>query len=69
MTLLTRSALRWIEEHRRRAVMRRLLDHDDRMLSDMGLVRTEVELALQLPMTENARAAASAASRRAFRAA
>lgn len=66
MTTLTRSALRWMEARRRRAALRRLLDHDDAMLADMGLVRAEVVEALRLPVGEDAGAAARRASRAAL---
>lgn len=62
MTMLTRAALRWMEEQRQRAVLRRLLDHDDRTLEDIGLTRIETEIALNLPPNRNAMAAARAGS-------
>ncbi|MEO1776367.1 MAG: DUF1127 domain-containing protein [Pseudomonadota bacterium] len=64
MTMLTKAGLRWMEEHRKRAQLRRLLDHDDRMLEDIGLTRIEAEIALGLPMDQDAMKAAHAASRR-----
>ncbi|MEL6388453.1 MAG: DUF1127 domain-containing protein [Pseudomonadota bacterium] len=64
MTMLTKAGLRWMEEHRKRAQLRRLLDHDDRTLEDIGLTRIEAEIALGLPMGQDAMKAAHAASRR-----
>lgn len=49
LTVLTASALRWMERHRQRAALRRLLDYDDSTLEDMGLRRPEIERALRLP--------------------
>lgn len=64
MTMLTRSALRWIDENRRRAALRNLLVHDDRTLEDVGLMRGDIVHALDLPIGTNAAAAAHRASRR-----
>jgi uncharacterized protein YjiS (DUF1127 family) len=55
LTILTRAALRWMEEHRRRAQLRALLEKDDRLLGDIGLTRADIEEALSRPMTESAR--------------
>lgn len=55
LTLLTTSALRWMEEHRRRAQLRGLLEKDDRVLEDIGLTRGDIEEALSRPMSESAR--------------
>ncbi|HUF88080.1 MAG TPA: DUF1127 domain-containing protein [Thermohalobaculum sp.] len=55
LTILTRSALRWMEEHRRRAQLRGLLEKDDRMLEDIGLTRGDIEEALSRPMQADAR--------------
>ena len=54
LTVLTASALRWMEHHRRRAALRRLLDQDDEMLEDIGFRRADIERALRLPIGENA---------------
>jgi uncharacterized protein YjiS (DUF1127 family) len=62
ITMLTRGALRWMEEHRRRAGLRALLKHDDKMLDDMGLVRAEILAALELPAETDAVAAARSRS-------
>ena len=42
------------EERDRRLRLARLLDYDDRMLDDMGLLRADIEAALQLPLERNA---------------
>ncbi|MEO0763392.1 MAG: DUF1127 domain-containing protein [Pseudomonadota bacterium] len=63
MTMLTRSGLRMMDEYRRRMALRRLADQDDRMLADMGLTRGEIDAALSLPMSVDARDAAHAGSR------
>ncbi len=55
LTLLTTSALRWMEEHRHRAQLRGLLQKDNRMLEDIGLTRGDIEEALSRPMSESAR--------------
>ena len=39
MTVLTKSALHWMEAHRRRAESRRLLDSGHRTFADLGLRR------------------------------
>ncbi len=38
-----------------RRKLRRLLDYDDHMLDDMGHTRTELMMAINLPLKENAR--------------
>ncbi|MEL7138214.1 MAG: DUF1127 domain-containing protein [Pseudomonadota bacterium] len=48
--LLGAKALKYMEDHRQRAVLRRMLDHDDRMLRDIGLERSAIHEALDLPM-------------------
>ncbi|MEM6354850.1 MAG: DUF1127 domain-containing protein [Pseudomonadota bacterium] len=48
--LLGAKALQYMEDHRQRAVLRRMLDHDDRMLRDIGLERSAIHEALDLPM-------------------
>ncbi|MEM6971397.1 MAG: DUF1127 domain-containing protein [Pseudomonadota bacterium] len=63
MTMLTRSGLKMMDEYRRRAQMRRLLDYDDKMLTDMGLSRGDLEVALQQPITVDAGRAAWEGSR------
>lgn len=55
LTILTRAALHWMEEHRRRAELRRLLERDDRILADIGLTRADIEEALSRPMRDSAR--------------
>lgn len=55
LTILTRTALRWMEEHRRRAELRRLLEKDNRMLEDIGLTRGDIEDALSQPIQADAR--------------
>lgn len=67
MTMLTRSALRWMEDHRQRAALRRLLDYDDRTLDDLGYVRAEVEAALEPPAGADALKAAVERSRHSLR--
>ncbi|MEM6422097.1 MAG: hypothetical protein AAF698_05870 [Pseudomonadota bacterium] len=62
--MLTKSDLRSMDEYRNREVLRSLLNHDNRMLEDMGLTRIEIELALKLPMDRNAMAEAKAGSAR-----
>ena len=54
LTVLTASALRWMEHHRKRAALRRLLDQTDHTLEDIGFRRAEIERALRLPRRENA---------------
>jgi uncharacterized protein YjiS (DUF1127 family) len=49
ITVLTVSALRWMERHRRRAALRRLLAYDDATLEDIGVPRATIERALRLP--------------------
>jgi uncharacterized protein YjiS (DUF1127 family) len=49
LTILTRTALLWMEDQRRRAAVRNLLTRDDRTLEDIGLRRPELEHALGLP--------------------
>lgn len=66
MTILTKSALRWMEEHRRRVRLSALLKHDDKMLEDMGLVRGEILAALELPAEINAWTAARNGSKKSF---
>lgn len=56
LTIIHQTALRWIEEYRRRAQLRSLLAKDDRMLQDIGLTRHDVEAALGQPMEVDARA-------------
>lgn len=36
-----------------RRALRELLEHDDRMLDDIGVTRGEIKYALSLPLTEN----------------
>ena len=55
LTMLTRSALRWMEEHRRRAQLRALLEKDDRILDDIGLTRADIVEALGQPLHVDAR--------------
>jgi uncharacterized protein YjiS (DUF1127 family) len=55
LTMLTTAALRWMEEHRRRANLRALLEKDDRVLRDIGLTRGDIEETLTRPMSESAR--------------
>ncbi|MEM6677371.1 MAG: hypothetical protein AAF675_05820 [Pseudomonadota bacterium] len=50
LTILTTSALRWMEDQRQRAALRRMLDRDDRTLEDVGLDREAIHEALRLPM-------------------
>jgi len=64
ITMLTRGALRWMEEHRRRAELRALLKYDDKMLDDIGLVRAEILAALELPTETEAVAAARSRSQK-----
>jgi uncharacterized protein YjiS (DUF1127 family) len=40
--MLTLSDLRWMEEHRQRAALGRMLEKDDRTLAELGLHREEV---------------------------
>ena len=47
--MLTRSDLRWMEDQRRRAALRRMLEADDRELAGIGLRRGEVEETRDLP--------------------
>lgn len=54
LTKLTAEGLRWMEQQRKRAVLRRLLEYDDGLLEDMGLRRPEIERALQLPLDADA---------------
>ncbi|MEL6765999.1 MAG: hypothetical protein AAFP17_02360 [Pseudomonadota bacterium] len=54
-TLLGAKALKYMEDHRQRALLRRMLDRDDRMLRDIGLDRASVHEALSLPMGAGAR--------------
>lgn len=58
MTMLTRAALKQMQEHRRRAALRRLLRLNDAVLADMGWRRDEIEAALRLPLDRNAAEAA-----------
>ena len=44
-----------VAERRHRAQLRRLLDKDDRILRDIGLVRFDVEAALAAPLGTDAR--------------
>jgi uncharacterized protein YjiS (DUF1127 family) len=62
ITMLTKGALRWMEEHRRRAELRALLKYDDKMLDDIGLARAEILAALELPAETDAVAAARSRS-------
>ncbi len=64
LTLLTTAARRWMEEHRGRSQLRALLQKDDRLLEDAGLRRADVEEALNLPRSDNARDHAYRASAR-----
>ncbi|MGF1622233.1 MAG: DUF1127 domain-containing protein [Rhodomicrobiaceae bacterium] len=65
ITMLTKGALRWMEEHRRRAELRALLKYDDKMLDDIGLVRAEILAALELPVETDAIATARSRSEKA----
>lgn len=64
LTLLLTALRRLAAERRRRIELRGLLDKDDRLLADMGLTRTEIEVALALPYTESACTAARRLSTR-----
>ena len=66
MSVLTVSAMRWMERRRQRVRLRRLLDHDDRTLEDIGLRRSEIEHALALPWNADPAAEARRLSRRAL---
>ncbi len=44
--MLTASDLRWMEEQRRRAALRRTLETDDRTLATLGLERSKAEALL-----------------------
>ncbi len=46
ITVLTRSAIHWMEAHRRRAEARALLDRDERSVADIGVERSALERAL-----------------------
>jgi len=59
LNTLTNAALRWVEEHRRRALLRGLLNKNDRHLEDIGMRRVDIEAALGLPHSINARDHAS----------
>lgn len=50
LTVLTATALRWMEQQRLRAALRRLLAHDDATLEDIGLPRAEIERRLAQPL-------------------
>ena len=54
------------KEFRNRRELRELLEKDDRILSDIGLTRADVESALSKPMGINARHEAFRLSRLAF---
>lgn len=45
----------WTEERRQRAQLRTLLDKDDRLLTDIGLTRHDIEMALDEPISTPAR--------------
>mgnify|MGYP002622078442 CR=1 FL=1 len=50
LTVLTVTALRWMEQQRLRAALRHLLAHDDATLNDIGLPRAEIERRLAQPL-------------------
>ncbi len=54
MTVLTKSALHWMEAHRRRAEARALSERDARGMADLGLNRGALEEALDAPRFEGA---------------
>lgn len=54
MTVLTRSALRWLEQRRRRAEAQTLLERDARTLADIGLRRGAFRAALNAAAFESA---------------
>ena len=43
---LTRWIQVWLEERRNRRAIAQLLEHDDRLLKDIGITRADVEFAL-----------------------
>ena len=55
LTILTKSALRWMERHRRRAELRRILETNARQLEDIGLSPTEIAPTQVGRLTETAR--------------
>jgi len=67
VTMLTEAGLRWMEHKRQVAALRRLLQHEDNILEDIGLRRAEIERALALPqgsdMLRRARQASEASLR------
>ncbi|MEL6480745.1 MAG: hypothetical protein AAFQ75_04780 [Pseudomonadota bacterium] len=63
-TLLGAKALKYMEDHRQRAVLRHMLERDDYMLRDIGLDRAAIHEALALPMGAGARERAITLSER-----
>lgn len=55
LTLLITALRRHMAERRRRAQLRELLAKDDRVLEDIGLRRVEIDEALGLGYSDNAR--------------
>lgn len=63
LTLLVNFIRARVAEYRDRQALRQLLEHDDRMLSDIGLTRGDVESALSKPFGLGARTEAFRLSR------